>query len=371
MIDEKSKVLENMLQLKIKSSIGLKFGYDDKEFDAHCFNCSFMRILAMITGSGGNTYEYNQFRPIQVWDFNDPQRTLVDGNYNLTIKNGQYGLRIATSDKKTHLYAGIVLGTGNTPTNWLTTSDMDGVITSGTGAGQLVYSEGVKTNGIDESDPLKMSYRITRTVVNNSGADVIVKELGLSTAHGDNGLFDWGSIGERYLLARDILEQPITIANGETKTFFFAITFEKGSGWTLTKQFLTGLRYAMYHDYPSYTTLDDYFQPQSIWCSNDNAEMERAPDDDVASKIPHGVNDDQLFYFNMSHNPSLMYEEQATKSIIKFNQAVWNYGSTTLTVYKVYLRALNHMMAGKYLSTPLVIPANSGAMIQYQIEVGV
>lgn len=71
---------------------------------------------------------------------------------------------------------GIQVGTRNDPVS-LTNNKLLGLITRGVGVGQLLYSHNQTSNF--ESDDSQAFYYISREFVNQSGASVIVKEIGL------------------------------------------------------------------------------------------------------------------------------------------------------------------------------------------------
>lgn len=358
-----------MQHVKVTSKIGLSYGVNEQEFEGHCFNAMFMRGLASFTGDGGNSFLDNSRRPIQAWRVSDDNYTLIgdSATYNRNIQKGQYSFCLGDYYGEGTYYEGIVLGTGNSSTNWLTTGKLDSKILNGSGSEQLVYGITDKSASLNISDPNKMSYTITRTVTNNSGADITVSEIGLYCTQRDR-ILNYSS-DYYYMMARDVFSTPIIIANGESKTFFYTISIEKNLNWSLTQRFLEGIRYAFMEQDPLDTVLDNYFSPTRILCTTDSNPVEQAPES--ITDIPHGMGDNEIFYWKMNHDPNVMYKEEATKSTISFTQAIWNYGSVSITVPKIYLKGEDYIIAGKKLDTPLVFAPNTGAMLQFDIEAGV
>jgi len=105
---------------------------------------------------------------------------------------------------------GIVVGTGDSANN-INTVALVGIITHGTGAGQLVHN----TSSLEDvSNPsgADLVFKIIRTYSNNSGATIVVKEIGLEAK-----LMDYTSIARTFLLARDVIT-PTSVPNGSTLT---------------------------------------------------------------------------------------------------------------------------------------------------------
>jgi hypothetical protein len=86
-------------------------------------------------------------------------------------------------------------------------------ISHGTGAGQLVYGA---MSFEDVADADSTSYfRMTRTFTNNSGASVVVKELGIALRQYIN--VD-GYTPFYFLILRDVLTSPSSVPDGATLT---------------------------------------------------------------------------------------------------------------------------------------------------------
>jgi len=86
-------------------------------------------------------------------------------------------------------------------------------IAHGDGAGQLEYGEMVFYDVIEHEGYMKFSF--TRTFLNNSGATITVKEIGLVThLHFNN---------KNCLWLRDVLSPPVDVEQGKTLTVQYTI----------------------------------------------------------------------------------------------------------------------------------------------------
>ena len=105
---------------------------------------------------------------------------------------------------------GSQVGTGTTA---VTINDykIETLIAQGTGAGQLQYSAVVF--GAPTTDATTTTTVVTRVFTNNTGNDVIVYEISLV---GYNGQY-------YFLLARDVLASPVTLANSEGLTLNYSL----------------------------------------------------------------------------------------------------------------------------------------------------
>ena len=104
---------------------------------------------------------------------------------------------------------GIVVGTSDLAYS-IEQYKLDSKISHGNGSGQLLY--GVTT--IDDVTPMTNGYRIfvSRVFNNNSGASVIVKEVGI-----------YG--GPPVMFARDVLTAPVEVQNLQSLTVRYSIYF--------------------------------------------------------------------------------------------------------------------------------------------------
>jgi hypothetical protein len=120
--------------------------------------------------------------------------------------SGNYGGAAPAGDTS----AGILVGTSDTPVS-LAQYNLLGLITHGTGSGQLSYgATGVENLTIDST----YYFRIIRTFTNNSGASITVREIGLFLK----------PAGNSYMFARDVPTSPITVPAGSTLTLRYIIS---------------------------------------------------------------------------------------------------------------------------------------------------
>jgi len=133
----------------------------------------------------------------------------------------RYGLATYDSDLD-----GLIVGTGNTPTT-LTDYTLETPIVSGDGAGQLVYglTQIFATQGVQGEDQFKpdangdMALLISRVFHNKSGSAITINEIGFLV------LYVSSVAGDQALLARKVLDTPVTIPNNSYKTMLFTFKF--------------------------------------------------------------------------------------------------------------------------------------------------
>jgi hypothetical protein len=106
----------------------------------------------------------------------------------------------------------IVVGTGDSTPESVDNQDMDAMIAHGSGSGQLIYAAPVTTMPIKVGSDWQIDW--TRMITNNSGADITVKEIGLTCA--DSAI---GTI--QYLLSRVL--STFIIANTASKVITYRI----------------------------------------------------------------------------------------------------------------------------------------------------
>jgi hypothetical protein len=118
---------------------------------------------------------------------------------------------------------GIVVGSGTTPVT-LNNYKLQSKISHGILAGQLQYGN-VRISTMDMSDPNKWFFYITRVFTNGTTADITITEVGLIVY-----LFSDSSIGVNspyYLIARDVLAEPITLAPNDSTLIQYKVIFRK------------------------------------------------------------------------------------------------------------------------------------------------
>jgi len=124
-----------------------------------------------------------------------------------------YGKELVSKAVITDDSMGILVGTGTTGFTSTDTA-LATKIAHGTGAGQLEYGVCPDTSTTTEPATVgdKTSMKIARNFINNSGASITIKEVGIQSVNG--------------LLCRVILSTPITIINGASEIISFAFETE-------------------------------------------------------------------------------------------------------------------------------------------------
>jgi hypothetical protein len=125
-------------------------------------------------------------------------------------------LQLSTLGDAGDVTQGIIVGGGDTP-NTLTTYALASKIGHGTASGQLVYNAESVEDVINPSG-MDLTFRITRTFTNNSGASVTVKEMGILVKK-----FDAGAFSRSFLIARDVLPSPSSVPDGATLTIRYTV----------------------------------------------------------------------------------------------------------------------------------------------------
>jgi len=130
----------------------------------------------------------------------------IDGSTHTNVTSWVLNIDSLTSNSN----SGIICSSDNsTPSPQSFT--LSGIITHGTGAGQLSYNNqqgtGITFNGN------QFQITLTRTFTNLSGADVIVKKFYIV----NNGT-------NRYKFFEELLGSPVTVSNNQTLTIIVTIT---------------------------------------------------------------------------------------------------------------------------------------------------
>jgi len=93
--------------------------------------------------------------------------------------------------------------------------NLQGKISHGSGAGQLVYNASTVESVTDTDN--ESYFRVIRTFTNNSGATITVKEIGIvARAHYDGNTW-------YFLIARDVLASPQSVPDGASLTVRYRI----------------------------------------------------------------------------------------------------------------------------------------------------
>ena len=161
--------------------------------------------------------------PMHSWTFNFllawkyAMTRVSETNAATTTAGGSFTLARSYWFGSAGFLKGIVAGTGNTA------SDFDDIaletpIAHGNGAGQLDYSTHAHSAvGTSPSDGEIVS-TYERTLTNNSGGTITVRELGLIGATNSGT----GDLTNAHLLERDVLDTPAAINNGQ----IYIVSFE-------------------------------------------------------------------------------------------------------------------------------------------------
>ena len=110
---------------------------------------------------------------------------------------------------------GIIVGSGNTPVT-LDDYNLEAKIPHGTGTGQIQYNYTTMEEPVISDN--NISFRIIRTFTNVSGGDIIVREIGLVAL----------KYSKYFLIARDVLETPVTVPHEATLTVRYIISYSLG-----------------------------------------------------------------------------------------------------------------------------------------------
>jgi len=118
---------------------------------------------------------------------------------------------------------GIVVGSGTVPVT-LNDFRLQTKIPHGNLAGQLQYGD-VRISTMDMSDPIKWFFNIARTFTNATTANITITEVGLIVyliADSATGIYS-----PYYLIARDVLQEPITLAPNDSVLIQYRVNFRK------------------------------------------------------------------------------------------------------------------------------------------------
>jgi hypothetical protein len=114
---------------------------------------------------------------------------------------------------------GIVVGAGSTPQAY-SDNKLANQIYNGTGSGQMSYGAHTTNSSYSSTS----SYiTISRTFTNQSGSAIVVREAGMIAR---NYGYDYSGVrlDVKYLIARDVLANPVTVNNLGTLTVTYKLT---------------------------------------------------------------------------------------------------------------------------------------------------
>ena len=164
------------------------------------------------------TFLYNQFRANTIGDFltNDsPYLANYGKNTAGTLVSGAgnyFNLTAPSSD----VNFGIVFGIG---TNTVTPQDyaLSNKILSGTSVGQLSYQQQTAIQGCKVVGN-KTNFILQRIAVNNSGASIVISEIGIIAKVGTTTTY--------LLILRDLISPAVTVLDGQTVTAQFEFSID-------------------------------------------------------------------------------------------------------------------------------------------------
>jgi len=169
-------------------------------------------LLAGLTiGTSGTVYGVYGCTPADLVDTSNVARGLCT-----TGPSGTYLGGVAGSGDDSF---GIVVGSNDTPVA-MTQFNVLGKISHGSGSGQLLYGATSITTLTKDS---VWYFKVTRTFVNQSGGDVVVREVALIFR-----FFVTQTALGTFMLARDVIPGGITVPNGGTLTVEYTISYSLG-----------------------------------------------------------------------------------------------------------------------------------------------
>jgi hypothetical protein len=172
-------------------------------------------LLAMFQSSGSGSY--GNITSATITNTSGNSATIYGEAYGGSPTAG-FAPMAVNSTAGTDSY-GIVVGSGSTPQTY---SDyaLANQIKNGTGAGQLSYGVHTTTSSYGSTS----SYiTISRTFTNQSGSAIVVREVGIiarNVIYAANGI----SADVKFLIARDVLANPVTVNNLGTLTVTYTFT---------------------------------------------------------------------------------------------------------------------------------------------------
>ena len=194
--------------------------FKSNSFVRNAYNIIAFQIGAFQTYRAGFGDSYSSLK-----DQNNGQRDLADstGDSNESASCCRVGGSGSSSYAVQNSFincGAIILGTSDNAES-INDYALGAIVADGAGVGQLTRGAVSQVSGLwDEANRLVFS-SYSRLFTNNSGADIIIKEIGLLNK------VKVGATGYVYdvLWARDVLPTPVTIANGEAKTFTYVVKF--------------------------------------------------------------------------------------------------------------------------------------------------
>jgi hypothetical protein len=173
---------------------------------AHSFLSNFMRELyAGFSGDDvGKISSSGVTRPSLCSNTSNTTTTIqVEQGFGLTKLSGAGGAN------------GLVVGSGDTPFS-VSQYSLAAEIAHGTSVGQLTRGATTFVPPSVTTDGKSVSMSIERAFVNDSGSDVVVKEVALKGYPYYTNQVDSNAVGDTHYFSRDVLDTPITVPPGQT-----------------------------------------------------------------------------------------------------------------------------------------------------------
>ncbi|MEM1562947.1 MAG: hypothetical protein QW734_07900 [Candidatus Bathyarchaeia archaeon] len=178
---------------------------DHKKGESHTWVKNFIQVLKAYFSAGSEI----------ITDTSGASRTVK--GYVWAGATGDFYFLSANAPANNDAY-GIQVGGSDAPFS-RTQYALGSKISHGTGSGQLVYGASTVESVVDEDTA--SSFRITRVFTNNSGASVVVREIGIAIYY---RVVDGSTAVSVYFLAvRDLLPSPSSIPDGATMTVRYKV----------------------------------------------------------------------------------------------------------------------------------------------------
>ena len=223
--------IKDALRLKDNIDIRLSVTVKDKngkiikqhKQHSHSFLLNFLAILATLMLNPYGTFNNYYY-------FTDTSGAWV----SLDNTNTKANVLLNMLDSANDSIYGIVVGNGTSPPTPLD-SDLENQIITGTGSGDLVYgahsiiptpgtseissSQSTPQHGILPISGNTISFTVSRTFQNESGASITVSEVGIVTHS-----IIYNNVNNYILIIHDLLSTAITIPNGGVMAITYTIS---------------------------------------------------------------------------------------------------------------------------------------------------
>lgn len=267
-------------------------------------------------------------------------------------------------------YRGIIVGTGNTAASINDTS-LASMITHGTGVGQLEY-QASGGSILDNGRKLQLS----REIINNSGSDITINEVGVCIWT-ENAVTT-----DPILIIRDVLDSPVTIANGGSRVV--AVTFGVSEGTQnmalLIANLLDSSNVNIY-DLGGSSDFVDILEDlkigtgagdlTSLLAGTGNTAFS-VTDTDLANRITHGTGAGQLEYAATSIS-SFTIDAANNKVSFNVSRQVNNNSGSDITIREIGWACGNftntaYLINRKVLNTPVTVANGDFELLKWVFE---